>query len=69
MMTFGIVGVAYGFAESIHHYPLSSWFGVTFYVALLGALAGSLLGLIAGSLRWLFRGERIDATEHGDGRT
>ncbi len=50
------IGVVYGIAESIHDYPVSSWFGVTFYVAMLGAIVGFVLGLIAGALRRLVGG-------------
>src|SRR5664279_4971585 len=45
-IAFGIVGAAYGLAESVHDYLLGSWFGVTLYVAIFGALAGFIFGLI-----------------------
>lgn len=44
------VGGIYGVVESVRHYPLSSWFGVTLYLAMLGALAGLLIGLIVGAV-------------------
>lgn len=44
-----VVGAVYGLAESIRDYPLSSWFGVTLYVLLLGAVVGFVLGVIAGT--------------------
>jgi hypothetical protein len=51
-IAFGIVGAAYGLAESVHDYPLSyplsSWFGVTLYVAIFGALAGFIFSLLQG---------------------
>jgi hypothetical protein len=43
-------GGVYGIVESVRDYPLSSWFGVTLYVAMLGAAAGFVLGLIAGAV-------------------
>jgi hypothetical protein len=39
-----------GFVEAVLLYPLSSWFGVTLYLAMLGALAGFVLGVVAGAL-------------------
>ncbi len=42
-------GAGYGLAESIRDYPLSSWFGVTLYVLLLGGIVGFVLGVIAGT--------------------
>ncbi len=53
---FAAVGASYGIVESIRDYPPGSWFGVTLYVAVLGAPAGFVLGLVAGALRRLFRG-------------
>lgn len=44
------VGAIYGIAESVRDYPLSSWFGVTLYVAMLGAIVGFMLGLVAGAV-------------------
>ena len=43
-------GAVYGVAEAVAQYPVSSWFGVTLYVAMLGALAGFVLGMIAGAV-------------------
>jgi hypothetical protein len=43
------VGAIYGLVESARDYPLSGWFGVTLYVAFVGAVAGFLIGLIAGA--------------------
>jgi hypothetical protein len=43
-------GGVYGIVESVRDYPLSSWFGVTLYVAMLGAAAGFVLGLISGAV-------------------
>ena len=51
-----VVGGSYGIVESVRDYPVSSWFGVTTYVALLGAIAGFVLGLAAGTLRRLGTG-------------
>jgi hypothetical protein len=45
------VGGVYGLAEAIRDYPLSSFFGVTLYVALLGGLAGFVLGMIVATAR------------------
>jgi ABC-type amino acid transport system permease subunit len=50
------VGGIYGIVEAIRDYPFASWFGVTLYVAVLGALGGFVLGLIAGALRRLSGG-------------
>jgi hypothetical protein len=49
-LAFALVGGAYGLAESIRDYPLSSWFGVTLYLLLLGTLGGFVLGVVAGAL-------------------
>jgi hypothetical protein len=53
-----LVGAIYGIVESIRDYPLGSWFGVTLYVAMLGASAGLVLGLTPGSVRRLLSGAR-----------
>lgn len=45
-----VIGAVYGLAESFRDYPPSSWFGVTLYVTMLGAIAGFLLGITAGLL-------------------
>jgi ABC-type dipeptide/oligopeptide/nickel transport system permease subunit len=39
-----------GIDEFVRDYPASSWFGVTLYVSLLGAVAGFVLGIIAGAI-------------------
>lgn len=44
------VGFVYGIAESVRDIPASSWFGVTLYVSLPGAVAGFVLGIIAGGM-------------------
>jgi hypothetical protein len=44
------VGAVYGLTESVRDYPASSWFGVTLYVTMLGALVGFLLGLFTGTV-------------------
>lgn len=44
------VGFVYGIVESVRDYPASSWFGVTLYVSMLGAVAGFVLGIIAGTM-------------------
>jgi hypothetical protein len=46
----GSLGAAYGIAEAIHDYPVSSWAAVTLYVAMLAGAAGSVLGLLLGLL-------------------
>lgn len=51
-----VVGAIYGIVESIRDYPLGSWFGVTLYVAMIGAAAGFVLGLATGAVRRLLRG-------------
>jgi hypothetical protein len=50
------IGGLYGIVESIRDYPVTSWFGVILYVAMLGAGAGFVLGLGAGTLRRLVGG-------------
>jgi hypothetical protein len=40
----------FGAVESLRDYPVSSWFGVILYVALLGSVAGLALGLAIGVL-------------------
>lgn len=43
----GAVGAVGGFIEAVAVYPLGSWFGVTLYLALIGALAGFVLGCVS----------------------
>lgn len=49
-MLLAAVGACYGAVQAVAHYPVSSWFAVTLYVAMLGSLAGVVLGLLAGTL-------------------
>ena len=48
-----VAGAAYGVFESVRDYPLSSWFGVTLFLTMLGTLAGFLLGFIAGTFAFV----------------
>jgi hypothetical protein len=45
-MACGAIGALSGLIEAIVVYPVSSWFGVTLFVAMLAALAGLVLGLV-----------------------
>jgi membrane associated rhomboid family serine protease len=49
-MLFAAIGGVYGVIESLRDYPASSWFGVTVYVSMLGAVAGFLIGVVAGAV-------------------
>jgi hypothetical protein len=46
-MTIGGAAAIGGLVEAIEVYPLSSWFGVTLYMVMLGSVAGFALGLLA----------------------
>jgi hypothetical protein len=44
---FGALGAAGGFVEAVDLYPVTSWFGVTLYLAMIAGFVGLLLGLVS----------------------